>query len=232
VDVATELERLMPVLESLLAGFPQAVFSVDTWRAKVAGEALKAGAHIINDITAGVLEPEILNITSKYRAPYIAMHMLGTPGNMPVKPEYRIAPPSLHKRESLPRPGVGGRGGELEDVAGEVLRFLVSRLRDLQKAGISDIILDPGFGFGKTIGHNFQLLQRLEIFQFLEMPVLVGLSRKSMVWRTLNVSPEEALTGTTALHMIALQKGVNILRVHDVRAAMEVISMYATYRQA
>jgi dihydropteroate synthase len=204
IEVKEELRRLMPVLEALLAQFPDVVFSVDTWRSEVAAAALSAGAHIINDISAGLCEPDIVKITAGYQAPFIAMHMLGTPGNMPVHPEYK-------------------------DIAGDILRFFAKRIRYLRDAGLSDIILDPGFGFGKSVDNNFDLLRKLEIFQFLELPLMVGLSRKAMIWRTLEISPEEALNGTTALHMIALQKGARILRVHDVRAAREAITVYQSF---
>lgn len=202
IEVKEELERLMPTLEVLFKTFPDSIFSIDTWRAEVARTALVAGAHLINDISAGTLEPEIVRVTADVGAPFIAMHMLGTPGNMPMHPQYK-------------------------DVAGDVLRFFVGHIRHLRDAGLSDIIIDPGFGFGKTVTQNFELLKRLEIFRFLELPLMVGLSRKAMIWRTLEISPEEALNGTTALHMIALQKGVNILRVHDVKAAREVIALYS-----
>jgi len=204
IQVDEELQRLMPVLDLLLKTFPEAVFSVDTWRAEVAQAALTAGAHMINDISAGTLEPEIVRITANAHAPFVAMHMLGSPGRMPAHPDYK-------------------------DVAGEILRFFVGRIRDVREAGISDIILDPGFGFGKSVAHNFRLLQRLEIFQFLELPLMVGLSRKSMIWRTLGTTPEEALNGTTALHMIALQNGAGILRVHDVKEAREAITLHERY---
>ncbi len=204
ISVEEELKRLMPILQALLQKFPQAIFSVDTWRAEVARIALEAGAHLINDISAGTLEPDIISITAEARVPFIAMHMLGTPGDMPMHPQYK-------------------------DVAGDVLRFFVGHIRQLRDAGLNEIIIDPGFGFGKTVIQNFELLKRLEIFQFLELPLMVGLSRKSMIWRTLGISPEEALNGTTALHMIALQKGVNILRVHDVKAAREVIALHEKY---
>lgn len=202
ISVEEELRRLIPIIEALLQKFPQAIFSIDTWRAEVAREALEAGAHVINDISAGMLEPDIISITADAHAPFIAMHMLGTPGKMPVNHEYA-------------------------DVAGDVLRFFATRIRQLREAGLTDIVMDPGFGFGKSVPQNFELLQRLEVFRFLEVPLMVGLSRKSMIWRTLDVSPEEALNGTTALHVIALQKGANILRVHDVKAAKEVIALYS-----
>jgi dihydropteroate synthase len=132
------------------------------------------------------------------------MHMLGTPGDMPHKPDY-------------------------EDVAGDVLRYLVQRVHSLRNWGISDIIIDPGFGFGKSIQNNFDLLRKLEIFQILELPLMIGISRKSMIWKTLDVTPSDAQNGSTALHMIALQKGADILRVHDVRAACEAVRLYLAF---
>lgn len=201
IPVREELDRLMPVLQALRNTFPDAVLSVDTWRAEVAREALAAGAHIINDITAGTVEEDILRIVAEAGAPYIAMHMRGTPGDMPKSPEY-------------------------DDLPGEVLLFFADRIRAIKAAGIGDIMIDPGFGFGKTAAQNFILLRHLNVFRFLELPLLIGLSRKSMIWRTLNITPEEALNGTTAMHMVALQQGANILRVHDVKEATEVVTLH------
>ena len=150
------------------------------------------------------MEPDMVRIAAGYHAPFVIMHMLGTPGQMPVRPFY-------------------------SDIAGDILKYFVERIRPLRTEGINDIILDPGFGFGKSVDDNFALLRRLEVFQFLEMPLMVGLSRKSMIWRTLEISSEDALNGTTALHMIALQKGADILRVHDVAAARETILLYQRF---
>jgi dihydropteroate synthase len=192
------------VLETLIQSFPDAIFSVDTWRAEVAKVALETGAHCINDITGGTVEPEIIDIVSGSHAPLVMMHMLGTPGQMPVRPFY-------------------------SDITSDVLKFFVERIRVLREAGVTDIVLDPGFGFGKSVEDNFALLRKLEVFQFLELPLMIGISRKSMIWRTLGISSEEALIGTTALHMIALQKGVDILRVHDVAAARQTIQLYQRF---
>jgi dihydropteroate synthase len=201
IPVDEELERLMPVVEKIVLSYPDAVLSIDTWREAVAIRVLDAGAHIINDITSGEVEPGILEVTAKARAPYIAMHMQGTPGNLAKKPVY-------------------------DDIVGDILRYFVGRLEVLRAAGLSDLILDPGLGFGKTVDQNFTLLKGLGVFRFLEFPLMIGISRKSMIWRTLDVTPDEALNGTTALHMIALQQGVKILRVHDVRAACEAIALH------
>jgi dihydropteroate synthase len=207
ISADEELKRLMPVVEKLLTTFPDAILSIDTWRVQVAREVLSAGAHLINDITAGTGEPGILEVTAEAHAPFIAMHMKGTPGNLEKKPVY-------------------------EDIVGEILRFFVDRLNVIRSAGITDIVLDPGLGFGKSVDQNFILLKGLGVFRFLELPLMIGLSRKSMVWRTLDISPDEALNGTTALHMIALQQGVRILRVHDVRAACEAIALHQRLSQA
>jgi len=202
-----ELRRIIPVLEGLLSAYPEAILSVDTWRAGVANQVLRTGAHIINDITAGTQEPEILDIVAATGAPYVAMHMLGSPGNMPVRPAYK-------------------------DIVGEILRYLVARLEQIRAAGIKDIIIDPGLGFGKSVDQNFALLKGLGVFRFLELPVMIGLSRKSMIWRTLDISPDDALNGTTALHLFALLQGATILRVHDVRAAVEVITLHKRLLEA
>jgi dihydropteroate synthase len=201
IPVDEELERLMPVVEKIVLSYPDAVLSIDTWREAVAIRVLDAGAHIINDITSGEVEPGILEVTAKARAPYIAMHMQGTPGNLAKKPVY-------------------------DDIVGDILRYFVGRLEVLRAAGLSDLILDPGLGFGKTVDQNYTLLKGLGVFRFLELPLMIGISRKSMIWRTLDVTPDEALNGTTALHMIALQQGVKILRVHDVQAACEAIALH------
>ena len=201
IPMDEELSRIMPVLKGLVSAFPEAIFSIDTWRAEVANEVLRAGAHVINDITAGSLEPQILDVVAAASAPYVAMHMLGTPGNMPARPAY-------------------------DDIVGDILRYLVGRLEVIRAAGVKDVILDPGLGFGKSVDQNFTLLKGIGVFRFLELPLMVGLSRKSMIWRTLDISPDEALNGTTALHLVALQQGASILRAHDVRAAIEVIELH------
>lgn len=196
-----ELQRVMPHLESILFRFPEALISIDTVWAKVAGEAVNAGAAMINDISAGKIDPEMYRTAAQTGAPYVLMHMQGTPRDMQRTPVY-------------------------EDVVRETLDFFITEIGKLRVAGVKDIILDPGFGFGKTVEHNYRLLNNLHVFQIPGLPVLTGLSRKSMICKVLKVNPDEALNGTTALHMVALQQGSRILRVHDVREAVEVIKLW------
>ncbi|MCC7466561.1 MAG: dihydropteroate synthase [Saprospiraceae bacterium] len=197
-----ELSRVMPALEEILRHFPEAILSVDTWRAGVARQAIAAGAHIVNDISGGRLDNELFKTVGDIQAPYVLMHMQGTPQTMQQNPQY-------------------------EDVVTEVLDYFIQQTALLRATGVKDIILDPGFGFGKTVEHNYTLLKNLKVFEtVLGLPVLAGLSRKSMIYKPLGVKPEQALNGTTALHMVALQQGARILRVHDVREAWEVIQLW------
>ncbi|MBK6903859.1 MAG: dihydropteroate synthase, partial [Saprospirales bacterium] len=193
-----ELRRVVPAIEALVRRFPDALLSVDTVRSRVARESVQAGAAMINDISAGRLDPAMYETVASLRVPYVLMHMKGMPDTMQKDPVY-------------------------EDVLIEVMDFLIAELGKLRDLGIHDVILDPGFGFGKTVAHNYELLKNLSTFQILERPLLVGISRKSMITRVLGVSPAEALNGTTALHMVALQEGAKILRVHDVKEAVEVV---------
>ncbi|MDX1408717.1 MAG: dihydropteroate synthase [Saprospiraceae bacterium] len=200
-----ETDRLLPVLEAVIKSFPDAILSVDTTRSAVARSAIEAGASVINDISGGAADPGIIEICRQYQAPFICMHMQGSPQTMQVRPQY-------------------------QDVAGEVLRYFVERLRVLRAAGVVDVLIDPGFGFGKDVGHNYTLLAKLGIFKFLEVPIVVGLSRKSMICKVLGLAPADALNGTTALHMLALERGARILRAHDVQEAVEVIRLFDYYR--
>ncbi len=182
--------------------FPQAVISVDTYRSEVAEAAvLNAGADIINDISGGEMDRDMLPLVTRLNVPYIMMHMQGTPLTMQLKPTYG-------------------------DVVSEVLLWLSERAVRLRQAGVKDIILDPGFGFGKSAEHNFEMLRRFSEFRVAGLPLLAGLSRKSMIWRTLDITPDEALTGTAALNMSALMKGASILRVHDVKEARQVVTLF------
>lgn len=204
-----ELSRVLPAMEALLERFPEALLSIDTWRAKVALAAVHAGAALINDVAAGRLDENMHPTLQALQGnselgpiPYVLMHMQGRPESMQRDPTYA-------------------------DVVTEVLDFFIAEVARLRALGVTDIILDPGFGFGKTVAQNYQLLQHLPVFRrVLDLPVLVGLSRKSMICKVLKVNPERALNGTTALHMIALQQGAKILRVHDVREAMEVVQLW------
>jgi dihydropteroate synthase len=197
-----ELRRLSFALEIIREKIPDAVLSVDSFRAEIAANVIeKYKVDIINDISGGNIEPEILDVVASTNVPYITMHMQGNPQTMQNNPVYK-------------------------HVVKEVLDYFINHISLLREKGINDIIIDPGFGFGKTIDHNYQLLAGLDVFQMLELPVLVGLSRKSMIYKLLGTSPDEALAGTIALNFIALQKGASILRVHDVREAVETISIY------
>lgn len=196
-----ELRRLLPAIDIVREEWPEAVVSVDTFRAEVARKAVEAGADIVNDISGGEMDREMFSAVSELHVPYILMHMQGTPKDMQVEPKY-------------------------EDLMCEVFRSLGERVEALHEMGVADIILDPGFGFGKTMTQNYEMMARLEEFRLLGCPLLVGVSRKSMIYRLLNTMPEESLNGTTALNMIALMKGADILRVHDVKEAVEAIKIY------
>ena len=202
VSIQEEIDRVLPVIERIRQQFPNTILSVDTFRADVARYALKAGAHLINDISAFNLDASIVDVVAEQNVPYILMHMQGLPKTMQDAPNY-------------------------QDILVEIMDFFIEKISLLRSKGINDIVLDVGFGFGKTIEHNYQLLKNLGVFQQLELPVLVGVSRKSMIWKLLEIHQNEALNGTTALHMIALQQGASILRVHDVKAAREVIQLWS-----
>ncbi|OOV26315.1 dihydropteroate synthase [Flavobacterium sp. LM5] len=195
-----EKARVLPIITAIVQHFPEAIVSIDTFRSDVAQLCLDQGAALVNDIAAGMLDPLMLKIVANYKVPYIMMHMKGTPQNMTTLTTY-------------------------EDVTKEVLHYFSERVAVARSLGISDIIVDPGFGFAKTIDQNYELLSHLDHFRILDLPVLAGVSRKSMIYKTLGVSPDEALNGTTVLHTIALQKGAAILRVHDVNEAVEVIKL-------
>jgi dihydropteroate synthase len=197
-----EKKRVCRATELILARYPEAVISVDTYRASVAGEAvINSGAAIINDISGGEMDKGMFPLVIRLNVPYIIMHMQGTPETMQSEPHY-------------------------DDVVSDILFWFGQRIAQLQQAGMKDIILDPGFGFGKTAKHNFDILARLNEFNIAGLPLLAGLSRKSMIWRTLNITPDDALNGTSALNMTALMKGASILRVHDVKEAKEVITLF------
>jgi len=202
-----ELDRVLPVLEGLHAAFPQTPLSIDTIRAEVARQAVRAGACVVNDISAGRYDPELFAAVAELEVPYILMHMQGDPKTMQRGPTYK-------------------------DVVLEVLDFFLEKVAELRALGVVDIVLDPGFGFGKTLTHNYRLLHRLRVFQALDCPILAGISRKSMICKVLGVSPAEALNGTTALHMVALQQGARLLRVHDVREARQVIRLWTELEKA
>ncbi len=201
VSAEEEADRLLQPLRVVLEAFPGAICSIDTTNAEVAEFALKAGAAMINDITAGKGDEKMLELVAKYRVPFVAMHMQGNPQTMQQNPHYI-------------------------DVVKEVLEFFAERIAACKQAGIHDVIVDPGFGFGKTKEHNYKLLKHLDVFKITGQSVLVGLSRKGMVYKTLRTDADGALNGTTALHMVALQNGAKILRVHDVKEAMECVRLW------
>ncbi|TRO64013.1 dihydropteroate synthase [Christiangramia sabulilitoris] len=202
IPVAEELKRILPAIELILKEFPQAILSIDTFRAEVARETLEAGAAIINDISAGKLDREMLPLIAEYQIPYIMMHMKGTPQTMKELNQY-------------------------DDLTADILFYFSERIRAARDLGINDLIVDPGFGFAKNTAQNFELLSKLELFQSLELPVLVGVSRKSMIWKKLDISANEALNGTSVLNTAAILKGAGILRVHDVKEAMQTIKLTA-----
>ena len=195
-----EAERVCPAIEAVHKQFPDAIISVDTYYAFVAEHAVNSGASIVNDISGGTLDENMLSTVAKLKTPYVCMHMKGTPENMQQYAKY-------------------------ESVTKEVLDYFIQRIDVCKKAGINDVIIDPGFGFAKTIAHNFELLKNLSVFQMFEKPIIAGLSRKSTVYKTLGITAEEALNGTTVMNTLALLNGANILRVHDVKEAMEVITL-------
>ncbi|WP_256012943.1 dihydropteroate synthase [Desertivirga xinjiangensis] len=202
-DDITEQEektRLIPAITSIRKEFPDAVLSIDTFRSGVAAAAINEGADIINDISGGELDSKMAKTAAHFDVPYILMHMKGTPQSMNKMAVY-------------------------EDIFGEMMQYFSLKIKLLTEAGVKDIIIDPGFGFAKTIEQNFELLKKFELFQMTGLPLLAGLSRKSTIWKTLNIKSEDALNGTTVLNTIALMKGVDILRVHDVRAAVEAVKL-------
>lgn len=203
VSEEEELERLIPVLKSIRSHFPDLIISVDTFRALVAEKAIEEGeADIINDISGGEMDSNMFETIARINVPYILMHMKGTPQNMQSNPFY-------------------------EDVVAEISLSLSKRVDVLRSLGVNDIIIDPGFGFGKSLEDNYRLLNDLDQLSFFELPTMVGFSRKSMIYRFLDISVEDALNGTTVLNTLALTKGINILRVHDVKEAVECVKLVA-----
>ena len=201
VSEEEELGRLLPVVQQIVREFPTAILSIDTFRSKVAQATIENGAAIINDISAGKLDDTMLETVAQLQVPYIMMHMKGTPQTMQSMAQY-------------------------ENIVKEMVFYFSERVAQARSLGINDIIIDPGFGFAKTIPQNFEVLKKLELFQMLELPLLAGVSRKSMIYKTLETTPEFALNGTTSLNTIALLKGATILRVHDVKEAVECVTLY------
>ena len=205
VTADEELKRVINGINEIHKRFPDAIISVDTWYSKVAREAVAAGAGIINDVSGGMLDKDMLATVATLNVPFVLVHMQGTPLTMQQSPTY-------------------------SDVTREVLDYFIQRTQQVADAGIKDIIIDPGFGFGKTIAHNFELLRNLGVFKILGRPLLIGLSRKSTISKTLNVATEDSLNGTTVLNTVGLLNGADIIRVHDVREAKEAVRLIHAYR--
>lgn len=203
VSETEELQRVIPTIKLILKQFPQTLISVDTFRSAVAKQSIAAGACMVNDISGGKLDEQMITTVSKLGVPYIMMHMRGNPKTMQQLTNY-------------------------DDLVKDILSYFAERIAKAHAAKINDIIIDPGFGFAKTLEQNYKLLNKLKLLEIAGKPMLAGVSRKSMIYKTLNISAKEALNGTTALHIIALQNGANILRVHDVKEAMECVTLYNT----
>jgi len=204
VDEDTEIKRLIPALKKIRINFPEIIISVDTYRSNVAYSAIKNGADMINDISAGTYDQKMMDIVADSSVPYVMMHIQGRPENMQLNPNY-------------------------DDIIKEIKAFFTHRIKLAQKAGIKQMIIDPGFGFGKTVQHNYTILKELNDFSDFKLPIMTGLSRKSLINRVLGIKSKHALNGTSVLNTIAILNGVNILRVHDVGSAMEVISLCKQY---
>ncbi|OOG73165.1 dihydropteroate synthase [Algoriphagus sp. A40] len=201
ISVQEEIDRVVPAVELIRREFPNILISVDTFRSKVAGAAVSAGADIINDISSGNLDEDMLPLVASLGVPYIAMHMKGNPQTMQAHANY-------------------------SDILSEIMHYFAEKVDLFRKLGIKDVIIDPGFGFAKTVEQNFFLLKNLRSFEALGFPILVGISRKSLIYKTLQIEATDALNGTTALNMFALLQGANILRVHDVKEAKETIKLF------
>ncbi len=200
VSEADELESILPVINLILKAFPNTLLSIDTFRSSVAKLCIDAGACMINDISAGNLDDNMLQTIANLKVPYIMMHMRGTPKNMQQLTGY-------------------------DDIIKDLIKYFSEKISVAKQLGIIDLIIDPGFGFAKTLEQNFEVLNQLELFKMLDKPILAGISRKSMIYKALGTSAKEALNGTTVLNTVAIQKGASILRVHDVKAAMECIKL-------
>ena len=200
VSEKEELQRLIPIIQKIIYEFPNVILSVDTFRSKIAKEAIENGAAIVNDISAGNIDDTMFQTIAELQVPYIMMHMKGTPQTMQTLTHY-------------------------DNIIKEMMFYFSEKVAKARSLGINDILLDPGFGFAKTIQQNFEILSNLELFQLMDIPILVGLSRKSMIYKTLDVNAEMALNGTTTLHTVSLLKGAKIVRVHDVKEAVECIKL-------
>jgi dihydropteroate synthase len=206
ISADEELKRVLPAIEAIHKNFPEQIISIDTFYAKVAKEAVDAGASIVNDVSAGIMDAGLLSTVAQLKVPYVLMHMLGRPQTMQQNPQYK-------------------------NVTLEVFDFLNFKIAELIRLGIHDIVIDIGFGFGKNASHNFQLLRELSFFQQLNKPIMVGLSRKATIYKTLGITPEEALNGSTVMHTLALQNGAHILRAHDVKEAVQAVQLFMEYKK-
>ena len=206
IDEDTERRRVIPAVEALHARFPEVAISVDTFRSHIAREAVEAGACMVNDISGGNMDSHMFETVAALKVPYVLMHMKGTPQTMQLNPEY-------------------------DDVIMELNRFFARRIARLHALGVDDILVDPGFGFGKTLDDNYKILKHLALFKAHDKPILIGISRKSMLYKYLGGTPADMLNATTAVHMLALQNGASVLRVHDVKPAAEAIALYLKYME-
>ena len=204
ITVAEELQRVIPVIEAIHSAHPNAIISIDTYYSEVAKKAIAGGASMVNDISAGNMDDAMIATVAALQVPYICMHMQGKPETMQHQTGY-------------------------DDVVKTILDFFIAKTNQCKRAGIHDIIIDPGFGFGKTVQQNFKLLKNLSIFKMLDLPILAGISRKSTIYKTLHITAAEALNGTTVLNTLALMNGASLLRVHDVKEAMEAVNLIDTY---
>jgi len=202
VSETEEVNRILPIIKAIVKEFPEALLSIDTFRSKVAQICIENGAAMINDISAGNFDDKMLHIIAEYKVPYVMMHLRGTPQTMQSMTNY-------------------------ENVIKEMLFYFSEKIAQARCYGIADLIIDPGFGFAKTLDQNYEILQKLELFETVELPLLIGFSRKSMIYKTLNSTAEQALNGTSVLNTIALTKGAKILRVHDVKEAVECVRLFA-----
>lgn len=207
ISPGVEMERIIPAIKNIVEKFPKAFISIDTFHSEVARQAIEAGACIINDISAGAFDKELPYVALQYKCPYILMHMQGTPQTMQKNPRY-------------------------SDVLLEILDFFIVKAEELKKIGLHDVVIDPGFGFGKTIEHNYQILNGLNVFNILDKPIMAGLSRKGMLWKPLNSNPADVLPASIAVNLVALQKGAKILRVHDVGATIQLIKTFDLLRES
>jgi dihydropteroate synthase len=207
ISAEDELKKLLPAIEMIKDNFSEIIISIDTYHSKVAKECVSSGASIINDISGGEMDKSMIATVGKLKVPYICMHMKGVPETMQKQAHY-------------------------QNIIKEILDFFIQKIDECKQAGIDDVIIDPGFGFGKNISHNFHLLKQLEVFRMLEKPIMAGVSRKSSIYKTLKIAAEDSLNGTTVLNTIALLNGASILRVHDVQEAREAVTLLQAYSKA